>query len=230
MKKMNDAREDQINAVLTREQCSICQLDLEELVSTTCEHIYFKTCITRWLMQSSTCPACRQTLLPEPEEGDESQEGDEPEEDDESEEGDENVLTALWTDHGFVLFDNLEPSNEVERVIFGPPIGPEGRQPLADAAFAACGFDELALGRRPTGFMTFDTDMSVIEVARAAENAKQFLIHRPVKREPHEVYIDWEELDPYVVAMGNSLPAYHRLVSEQATEIPGLSAVCDRRV
>lgn len=61
----NQARTNQINAALTREECSICRIDLFEPVSTVCRHVFCKACVTRWLERNSTCLVCRHPVLPQ---------------------------------------------------------------------------------------------------------------------------------------------------------------------
>lgn len=43
------------------EVCSIClcELSRDNLITTTCNHIFHKKCIITWIGQSDTCPLCR---------------------------------------------------------------------------------------------------------------------------------------------------------------------------
>ena len=46
-------------------QCSVCYIDLniDNVVNTTCNHSYCRKCFFRWMKSSSSCPMCRRNLV-----------------------------------------------------------------------------------------------------------------------------------------------------------------------
>jgi len=47
--------------LLPPDPCSICHLDLEENVLTTsCNHLFHEACLNEWLKRANTCPICRE--------------------------------------------------------------------------------------------------------------------------------------------------------------------------
>lgn len=200
----NSQRIQQISGILTGvtpvpyDGCEICRQVLSFPACLPCGHIFCSQCITTWLIENETCPKDRSVVLPLP--------------------GEDSSETDGWVASTTISFDDLEPSNEAERVLYGPPLGPEGREPFVELAWEDCGFDDMGNNHIPVGFNTFGQYVSVLDISLAAANAKDFLVNRPLKQEDYTGTIDSEELLPYVVAMGNLLPMYHRLVSEQDKE------------
>jgi hypothetical protein len=47
------------------ESCSICLelINEEELITTSCNHIFHQLCIDEWLSKKNTCPCCRSSIL-----------------------------------------------------------------------------------------------------------------------------------------------------------------------
>ena len=47
-------------------ECSICygKLNINNIVNTTCSHVYCKKCFFRWMKSQSNCPMCRRNLYP----------------------------------------------------------------------------------------------------------------------------------------------------------------------
>ncbi|XP_065512555.1 E3 ubiquitin-protein ligase Praja-2 [Caloenas nicobarica] len=49
------------------EQCAICFCEYvkdEIITELPCHHLFHKSCVTRWLQESGTCPVCRHVLVP----------------------------------------------------------------------------------------------------------------------------------------------------------------------
>ena len=46
-------------------ECNVCykELNINNVVNTTCKHKYCKKCFFRWMKSSSTCPMCRRNLV-----------------------------------------------------------------------------------------------------------------------------------------------------------------------
>jgi len=199
----------QLNGILgtvtpvPQDECEICQQTLSFPVILPCGHIFCSFCIITWLTENATCPKDRSIVLALLGSASPKMPG---------------ALNPGWAAQGMISFDDLEPSNEVERVLYGPPLGPEGREPLVEQAYQDCGFEQMGANRVPAGFNTFGQYVSVLDISLAADDAKDFLIYRPLKEDAHAGTADSEELLPYVVAMGNMLPKYHKLVSEQDKE------------
>ena len=46
--------------------CAICLKEFEEnedLIFTTCKHMYHEECLRKWLIERQVCPLCKSTLL-----------------------------------------------------------------------------------------------------------------------------------------------------------------------
>ena len=43
-------------------QCQICLENINEKYFTKCNHIFCKSCITKWLLKNNSCPTCRHIL------------------------------------------------------------------------------------------------------------------------------------------------------------------------
>ena len=48
-----------------KSECNVCykELNIDNVVNTTCKHKYCKKCFFRWMKSSSTCPMCRKNLV-----------------------------------------------------------------------------------------------------------------------------------------------------------------------
>lgn len=214
----NQERERQIQAILTEvtpapaQVCDICKQAYVLPVSLPCGHLYCTECIKRWLTDHESCPHDRGTVLPLP--GPDSRTDM------------SGALNAAWHSATVHSFDDLEAQNEAERVLYGSSLNREQREPLVQQAWQNCGFDQLAENKMPANFNLFGQRDERLAICFAADEAADFLIHRPLSRVSYDVTIDPEELRPYVVAMGNLLPAYHRLISEQDREALAVLSSC----
>lgn len=115
---------------------------------------------------------------------------------------------------------NLDlPANNAESLIYGPVMNTGKRRELAHRAFHESGLAEYltSLGWIvPVTYNSFGRNgFTFADLGLAAILAQEFLVYRPYCVCGFQAVINFQALEACIIAMGNILPAYQRLVCSE---------------